>query len=79
MATITGAVSKAYISSLNFLDKRDYLNQVFDTTGETPTMVDDLELTQRMQVTDVPSFRHTEAQYRFKAANILSVGAETDN
>lgn len=76
MATITGAVSKAYISSLNFLDKRDYLNQVFDTTGETPTMVDDLELTQRMQVTDVPSFRHTEAQYRFKAANILSVGAE---
>jgi hypothetical protein len=75
MASIIGVNSKEYISSLNFLDKRDYLNQVLDITNETSTLVDVLELTGRVKVTDAPEYTHAENQYLFKAGVIESVAA----
>lgn len=79
MASIIGVNSKEYISSLNFMDKRDYLNQVMDVTNEQATIVDAMELTDRVKVTDVPEYIHTENAYLFKAAAIdavTGVGAE---
>lgn len=72
MATIIGANTKEYISSLNFLDKRDYLQQVFDVTNESGTLVDILEMTGRVKNTDVPEYTHTENQYLFKAMQIAT-------
>lgn len=73
MATIIGANTKEYISSLNFLDKRDYLQQVFDVTNESGTLVDVLEMTGRVKNTDVPEFIHTENTYLFKAMQIATI------
>lgn len=75
MASIIGVNSKEYISSLNFLDKRDYLNQVLDVSNESSTLVDVLELTGRVKVTDSPEYIHAENQYLFKAAVIDSIAA----
>lgn len=76
MAVIIGANTKEYISSLNFaLDKRDYLQQVFDVTNESSTIVDVLELTGRVKVTDNPVYTHVENQYLFKAGVIESIDA----
>lgn len=75
MATIIGANTKEYISSLNFLDKRDYLQQVFDVTNESGTLVDILEMTGRVKNTDVPEYIHTENQYLFKAMQIATIAA----
>lgn len=76
MAVIIGTNTKEYISSLSFpLDKKDYLNQVFDVTNESSTIVDVLELTGRVKTTDIPEFAHVENQYLFKAGNISAIDA----
>lgn len=73
--TIIGVNTKDYISTLNFLDKRDILNQVIDTTNEQSTIVDAMEMTGRVQITDVPDYVHFENQYLFKSPQIASVAA----
>lgn len=57
------------------MDKRDYLNQVLDVTNESSTLVDALEFTDRMKVTEVPSYIHLENVKLFKAAAVESVSA----
>lgn len=74
MATVIGVNTKEYISSLNFMDKRDYLNQVLDITNESNTLVDVLELTGRVKTTDVPEYTHLENSYLFKAGVIATAG-----
>lgn len=64
---------------MNFMDKRDYLQEVFDVTNEQATIVDALELTDRVKITDSVYYNHTENQYLFKAATVnavTGVGAE---
>jgi hypothetical protein len=73
MAVIVGNASKEYISSLNFMDKRDYLNQVLDVTNESSTLVDALEFTDRVKTTEVPSYIHLENVKLFKAAAVNAV------
>ncbi len=75
MPQITGVNSKEYISSLAFMDQRDYLNEVLDITNEQATMVDALELTGRTKTTKVPEYIHTENVQLFKPCIITSLSA----
>ncbi len=75
MAQITGPNTKEYISSLSFLDQRDYLSDVLDITNEAATMVDALEVTGRTRVTKVPTYIHTENVLLFKACVIQGLSA----
>jgi hypothetical protein len=75
MALIQGPVTKAYISSLNFMDSRDYMKQVADVTNEVSTMVDALQLTDRVKVTDEIEYKHTENELLFKAGVIATIDA----
>lgn len=75
MAQITGPNTKEYISSLAFMDQRDYLNDVLDITNEGATMVDALEVTERTRVTKVPTYIHTENVLLFKACAIQGLSA----
>lgn len=78
MSLIIGSTTKNYISSINFLDKRDILEEVLDVTGEDATIVDIMELTGRFKVTDVPAFDHFENEYLYSSGVIVSIDA-TDN
>ena len=51
-----GRIDKAYVSSINFLDKREILNKVLDIHDEESNILDILELTGRSVVTSVPSY-----------------------
>jgi hypothetical protein len=73
MAIIVGTTTKDYISSINFLDKRDILEEVLDVTGEDATILDIMELTGRFKVTDVPAYDHFENNYLYEAAVISSI------
>jgi hypothetical protein len=75
MAQITGPNTKEYISSLSFMDQRDYLSDVLDITNESATMVDALEVTGRTRVTKVPTYIHTENVLLFKACVIQGLSA----
>lgn len=68
-----GASNKSYISSINFLDQRDILNEVFDVTPEDATILDIMELTGKMSVTDVPQFSAFMDDYLFQSVTVASV------
>lgn len=51
-------VSKNYISSTAFLDKREILNKILDITNEEMSFLDIMELTNRSVPTKVPQYRH---------------------
>jgi hypothetical protein len=53
-----GAITKQYVSSIEFLDQRDILNKVLDITNEQASFLDVLELTGRSKPTSVPEYNH---------------------
>lgn len=53
-----GAITKQYVSSIEFLDQREILNKVLDITNEQASFLDVLELTGRSKPTSVPEFHH---------------------
>jgi hypothetical protein len=53
-----GAITKQYVSSIEFLDQRDILNKVLDITNEQASFLDVLELTGRSKPTSVPEYHH---------------------
>lgn len=73
MAALIGKVDKAYISSINFLDQRDILEQVLDVTSEDAQFLDIMELTGRTKVTDVPEYDHFENTYQYRKGVVSSV------
>jgi hypothetical protein len=73
MALLTGTTNKTYISSINFLDKRDILESVFDVTGEESTIIDIMETCGQFKVTDVPTFDHFENNYLYEAGVIATI------
>lgn len=75
LVSYTGATTKSYISSINFLDQRDILNEVFDVTAEDSTILDIMELTGKMIVTDVPLYNAFVDDYLFQVATVASVDA----
>lgn len=68
-----GTTTKAYISSINFLDQRDILNEVFDVTSEDATILDIMELTGKMSPTDVPQYSAFMDDYLFQTGLVASV------
>ena len=73
--SVIGGVNKSYISSIQFLDQRDILEEALDVTGEDASVLDIMEITGRFKVTDVPTYDHFENDYRYKAAVVSSVDA----
>lgn len=57
MATI-GTYNKQYISSINFMDRRDILEQVLDVTREAESFVDIMEMMGRSKPTDATTYHH---------------------
>lgn len=53
-----GAITKQYVSSIEFLDQREILNKVLDITNEQASFLDVLELTGRSKPTSVPEYHH---------------------
>jgi hypothetical protein len=53
-----GQVSKSYISSTAFLDKREILNKVLNITNEDMSFLDIMELSGRSIATPVPTYHH---------------------
>jgi hypothetical protein len=72
---LLGTVNKEYVSSINFLDQREILEQVLDMTSEDRTILDILELTGRMVQTDMPTYSHFANDYIFVAGHISAVSA----
>jgi hypothetical protein len=75
---LTGAVNKEYISSINFLDQREILESVLDTTSEDATILDIMEKTGRMVQTDMPTYTGFTNDYVFISGTISAIDA-TDN
>ncbi len=78
MSLIVGSTTKNYISSINFLDKRDILEEVLDVTSEDATIIDIMELTGKFKVTDVPKYDHFENEYLYSSGVISAIDG-TDN
>lgn len=53
-----GAINKNYISSINFLDQREILNEILDVTNEADSLVDVLDLMGAAELTAVPDYHH---------------------
>jgi hypothetical protein len=53
-----GAITKQYVSSIDFLDQREILNKILDITNEEFSFMDIMELTGRSKPTSVPEYHH---------------------
>jgi hypothetical protein len=51
-----GTTTKAYVSSIAFLDQREILNKVLDVHNDEASILDVLEMTNRSAVTAVPDY-----------------------
>lgn len=71
-------LDKAYISSINFMDKPDILADVLDVTGEARTIVDIMEMTGRFAVTDQPEYHHFVNESVFQSGAITVIDATLD-
>jgi hypothetical protein len=76
-----GQVTKKYVSSVSFLDKRDILNKVLDITNEQMSFLDVMELTGRTAATIVPQYDHfvNEEMYTTVTIDTAGAGAGTTN
>lgn len=68
-----GQYTKQYISTVNFLDKREIYQEALDITRESESFVDMLELMGQSVVTTVPTYHNFSNQELFD--NITSVSA----
>jgi hypothetical protein len=75
MALLQGVVDKAYVSSIDFLDQREILNELLDVTSEEQTIIDIMELTGRMVPTAVPTYSQFTNDYVFVSGTISAVDA----
>lgn len=73
-----GRVDKAYISSYTFMDRPDIMREVLDTTIDELTVLDIMEQTGRMVVTDNPVYQHLVNQSVFTAGVIADIDVTTD-
>jgi len=68
-----GKVNKQYISSINFLDQREILNDLLDVTNEESTFLDIMELCGRAEVTAQPDFHQFENEELYGIGEVASV------
>ena len=75
---MTGITNKNYISSINFMDEPDLLEQVLGVQDEEKGIYDILEMMGRFVVTDNPEYHAFVNRYVFKSATIASIDATDD-
>ncbi len=73
-----GTYNKNYISSQEFLDKREMLEGALNITREEESFLDVMELMGRMEATPVPSYHHHVNAELYGTATIKT-GGVTDN
>jgi len=73
MAGTIGAVDKAYVSSISFLDNREILNKILDITNEDMSFLDIMELTGRSNPTSQPQYRHFVNEELYVVATVTAV------
>ena len=73
MSASVGQIQKSYVSSVNFLDKREILNQVLDITNEESSFLDVMELSGRSVVTTMPQYHHFVNDELYVLATVTAV------
>jgi hypothetical protein len=73
MPATIGQIQKNYVSSVNFLDKREILNQVLDVTNEEASFLDVMELSGRSVVTSMPQYHHFINDELYVLATVTAV------
>ncbi len=73
MSATIGQIQKNYVSSVNFLDKREILNQVLDITNEEASFLDVMELSGRSVVTSMPQYHHFVNDELYVLATVTAV------
>jgi len=53
-----GTLNREYVSSLDYMDTRELLREILDTSNEKMSFIDVMELTNRMVQTDQTTYRH---------------------
>lgn len=74
-----GTVNKQYISSINFLDQREILNQLLDITREEISFVDVMEIMGRMVPTATVTYHHYVNSELYQVETIAAGSTPTDN
>lgn len=69
---------KAYVSSIDFLDKREILKEVLDITGEASTIIDIMEMTGRFVQADQPEYHHFVNDYIFQSGIVTAIDVVLD-
>jgi len=69
----TGNITKEYISSVEFLDKREILNRALDVANEEASFLDIMEMTRRSVVTSQPEYHHYINENLFMLGVVASV------
>lgn len=68
-------VNRAYLSSINFLDRRDILNEVLDLYEEEKTIMDMMEMTGRAKVAEQMDYHNFVNDWLYKPATVASATA----
>ena len=68
-----GAITKQYVSSVDFLDQREILNKVLDITNEEYSFMDVMELMGRSKPTSVPEYHHFVNEEMYVLGTVSSV------
>lgn len=78
MAILVGATGKDYISSISMLDEREIWQQVLNVTNEDATLLDLLQLTDKMSMVTQPTYSAFFNNYLFRSGVMSAVDATTD-
>ena len=80
MAIQFGQLDKNYVSSVDFLDQREILNQVLNITNEEKSFVDIMEMMGKSVVTGNPEYHHwvNEEIYQTLVVDIAGTDAALD-
>ena len=69
------SLNRQYLSTVEFLDRRDILEQVLDLYEEEKTVKDMMEFTGRAKVTDQPEYHNFVNDFLYKTATVASATA----
>lgn len=74
-----GTINKTYVSTINFLDQREILNEALDIRNEEMHFLDVMELTGRMVETGNVTYHHFTNRDLYQTETIKTGSAVTDN
>lgn len=77
MAIQFGQLDKNYVSSVDFLDQREILNQVLNVTNEEKSFVDIMEMMGKSVVTGNPTYHHWVNEEIYQTLTVDASGTDT--